>query len=455
VSSKRSSLLKNWLRIGLIAFGVSFGCALPFTQNPAQSALVGVLTIPGVGASMLVQSRQRQRHIHRQMLRGKLRLNKLQQQDKILAQQLQIRGSDYRAIEIQVEQLQRIAADLTDRIQHDRDRHQQLEQKISALALHYQEQEVLGVKLDGKVQDKQAQLLTLETDFNRLKRELWQLQAERSELDRSQDIAAISLQNLRDEIDRYGAMKRELEGQIQALQNQQQIAREDLDSSIDHKRLLLKELDEAIADRRQIQQGIEVEINSLAEKIATKSQQLAEQEQKLVVTRSGLNSAEVELQDKKSQLSRIAAEIVDRNNEIEGGKKALAQVELEIRDRQTELENLEAKIYAKLQEIDKIEIDLETTLRTFEPKPPKIERSIDPIDFTAAWQTKFIDNPHLSVLEHIEKHGVITEAEASSKLGNARSVRQFANKLEEYTQFLPFAIRVESSPKGNRYLKDT
>ena len=47
------------------------------------------------------------------------------------------------------------------------------------------------------------------------------------------------------------------------------------------------------------------------------------------------------------------------------------------------------------------------------------------------------------------------EAEASSKLGNARSVRQFANKLAEYTPDLPFSIRVESSPKGNRYLKET
>jgi hypothetical protein len=45
-------------------------------------------------------------------------------------------------------------------------------------------------------------------------------------------------------------------------------------------------------------------------------------------------------------------------------------------------------------------------------------------------------------------------AEASSKLGNARSVRQFANKLEEYARDIPFSIRVESSPKGNRYLKE-
>ena len=90
-----------------------------------------------------------------------------------------------------------------------------------------------------------------------------------------------------------------------------------------------------------------------------------------------------------------------------------------------------------------------------EPKPPIISRGIELDVLAGEWYHKFIDNPHLIILQHIEKHGTITEAEASSKLGNARSVRQFANKLAEYTPDLPFSIRVESSPKGNRYLKET
>jgi hypothetical protein len=71
------------------------------------------------------------------------------------------------------------------------------------------------------------------------------------------------------------------------------------------------------------------------------------------------------------------------------------------------------------------------------------------------WQDDFRDNPHLEVLRHIEAHGVLTEAEAASLLGNPRLARQFANKLSEYARFLPFAIRVEASPTGNRYLKES
>jgi hypothetical protein len=130
--------------------------------------------------------------------------------------------------------------------------------------------------------------------------------------------------------------------------------------------------------------------------------------------------------------------------------------------KQAELDNLDLKVKARLQSIDEPDPWVAKDFQTIEPQPPTIvgvasqneNRHLDPIEIEGAWHDKFIDNPHLSILQHIEKHGTITDAEASNKLGNARSVRQFANKLEEYTQDLPFSIRVESSPKGNRYLKE-
>lgn len=453
VSHQPPSRLKNWFRIGSIAFGASFGCTLPFTHNLAQSALIGLGAIPGVGATMLVQSRQRRQQIARQMVRGKSHLNKLQRRRQILDRELAVKGKDSQALAQRVAQLQQLTTDLTDRLQRDRTVQQQLERQISTLSLQEQEQQLLLAKLEGKIQDKQANVLELETDFNSLKAEFTNLQTERSQLQSSIDRAEIALGNIRSEIERYSSLKEELAAEIEALYHQQQLDKESLNESIERQSLLLQEIDSAIAEKRTIQEQIESLHRQRSADYEAKIKALKEREEHLANTRSSLDNTLKELADKQSQIAKIDAEINAKSNEINTQNQTLARAELELRDRQTELAALEQKIYAKLQEIDKIELDLETALQQFEPQPPKIDRQIEPI--AVAWQTQFADNPHLTVLEHIEKHGVITEAEASSKLGNPRSVRQFANKLEEYTELLPFSIRVESSPTGNRYLKES
>jgi chromosome segregation ATPase len=366
VSTKKYPIFKQWLTTGSVAFGASCGCSLPFTQNLAQSALIGLAAIPGVAVSTSVRSRQRQQQVNRQLERGKLRLNELQHRGEILNKQLRLRDKDRQEIEIRVAQLQSLAASLNDRINTDSQHYQQLEQQLASLAYYCQEQQSLATKLDRKIQEKQARSLEVDTNFNSLKVELDRLQSAKLQAIGAIDRAKISLSNIQSEIERCTATKQELGVEI--------LARND-------------------------------ELESSSEYLAERLQQ-----------------------------------------------RELNIAQLELSSRQAELDNLELKLQARIQEID--EIELGKTLQAFEPKPPTIDRNIDSIAFTGAWHDKFIDNPHLPVLQHIEKHGTITEAEASSKLGNARSVRQFANKLEEYTPDLPFSIRVESSPKGNRYLKE-
>ena len=92
--------------MGAVAFGVSFGCTLLFTQNLAQSALIVLATIPGVATSAIVGSRHRQGGSNKG--RGKLRLTltQLQQHGERLQQQLQQREQDCQLIEIRIAQLQ-------------------------------------------------------------------------------------------------------------------------------------------------------------------------------------------------------------------------------------------------------------------------------------------------------------------------------------------------------------
>jgi chromosome segregation ATPase len=175
----------------------------------------------------------------------------------------------------------------------------------------------------------------------------------------------------------------------------------------------------------------------------------------IVALRSQLNSIELQSREKQARLVELEAQLVSKNTEIITVQNNVEFTQLELQDRRTELADLEDKIYAKLEEMDDVDRDLKIAMQHLKPQPPQTSRKIDKVMKPGEWQQNFIDNPHLEILQHIEKHGAIAESEVNHKLGNPRSVRQFANKLEEYTQHLPFTIRVESSPQGNRYLKDS
>ncbi|PSB59502.1 hypothetical protein [Chamaesiphon polymorphus] len=475
MSRKKSSIFKQWLTTGSVAFVASGGCSLPFTQNLAQSALIGLATLPGVAVSRLVRSRQRQQQVHRQLARGKLRLNQMHYRGEILNKQLRSRDKERQEIEIRVAQLQSLAASLKARIDTDSQQYQQLEQQLAALTHHCQEQQTFATKLDRKIQDKQALSLEVDTEFNHLKLEVSQLEAVKSQTVGSIDLFKISLRNIQSEIERCTETKQELEREIQQLQRQeldngsldrsleqQELDNGNLDRSLEQQHQLIHELDSAITNRQHTHQNLTVEIDRLEQIVTARSTELADRDRELVAAQQQLTETELAIKSKQATLDELAAAIVARNDELESSPEYLAErlhqrelktARLELSSRQAELDNLELKIQAKRQEID--DIGVEKILQIFEPQPPQVSRDIDSIAPSGTWHDKFIDNPHLPVLQHIEKHGTITEAEASIKLGNARSVRQFANKLEEYTPDLPFSIRVESSPKGNRYLKET
>ncbi len=91
--------------------------------------------------------------------------------------------------------------------------------------------------------------------------------------------------------------------------------------------------------------------------------------------------------------------------------------------------------------------------RNYQQQTVDISVVINAPKISVKWHTYFENNPHLDVLEHIEKYGAATESEVSNILGNYRAVRQFTNSLREYSQYLPFSIKVEASASGNRYIK--
>lgn len=472
MSSKQPPTLKQWLKIGSIAFGVSCVCTLPFTLNLGQSALIGLATMPGLAVGTMLRAvhhRQGQRRG-----RGKPRLQELQHQSATINEQLQFRHKDRQEIELRISQLHDLAANLTDRIDRDNDRHQQLEQQLATLTLYCQTQENIAANLEHKIQDRQASLLEVDTNVNSLKLELAQVRSAQTQVEganlhhvfalEQQQIALAAIQH---QIDLCLASKQNLGLQIQQIQDRKIVETREFDESIAQKHSLLHKLDLAISDRQKSQAEIAIEVDRLNSLIAEKTPELAIQDQKLADVRLQLSATELALQARQVELDELAATILatqipeqqeypsehDRDSLSDRLlQRELKIAKLELSSRQAELDNLEFKLQQKLESVG--ELDLADSFQAFEPQPPIINRDLNEIVCLDEWYDKFIDNPHLTVLKHIEKHGTITESEASKKLGNARSVRQFANKLEEYAQDLPFSIRVESSPKGNRYLRE-
>jgi chromosome segregation ATPase len=557
-------MLKNWLTIGSIAFGVSFACVLPFNRDLTQSALIGLATIPGTFAGTSIRSRQRRQQLHRQITSEISRLHGLRKQSETLARQLQITATERQSIEARVRQLNTLAVDLTDRLDRDRHYHTQLEQQLALTTIYTQEQDGIVEKLDLQISDKRAALLELGGQLSEIKLHLsateLELSKKQSRLEyletesivKTNEIAASnrSLQVIHADIAVHQAELTNLEAQLhthidefddrelvnlrlqlnslelaasekqsiladlesQVLAKTTEIASSDRNLQITQAEIIERQAELAnlesqlqvkIAEASKIDlDGLRIQLNSLESASIAKQTQLASLESQLsvkntefesrerdlqlaqaelitrqaelanlesqlqskieeasqidiVALRLQLNSIELQSREKQERLESLESQSIAKINEIAAINSNLELTQLELIDRRSELAELEAKIYAKLEEMDDVEIDLQIAMQKIEPRPPQISRSIDGSIAQGEWHQQFIDNPHLEILQHIEKHGAIAEAEVNHKLGNPRSVRQFANKLEEYTQYLPFAIRVESSPQGNRYLRDS
>ena len=69
------------------------------------------------------------------------------------------------------------------------------------------------------------------------------------------------------------------------------------------------------------------------------------------------------------------------------------------------------------------------------------------------WESAIADAGARQVFIHIYRHGSITEVEIIQMLGNPRQARRFARDLETYLSQVPFAVRVESTGSGKRYVK--
>jgi hypothetical protein len=72
----------------------------------------------------------------------------------------------------------------------------------------------------------------------------------------------------------------------------------------------------------------------------------------------------------------------------------------------------------------------------------------------ASWSASIEEPTFRAVFEHIERHGVITEAEATKLLGGPRPFRRFSAMVEAFLPKLPYRLRTETTENGKRYVRE-
>jgi hypothetical protein len=410
--STRQTFLKDWLLLGVGSFGLGCLFALPWYRNLVQAAQIGLLTLPSVFLSVVLLSRQRQQIIAQRTAALRLQLQRLRSQTKALHQTL---NQTLNRQDQQTWGLQQQAYDLQTHVQ-------QWQQDLVAQHQQCQEYEQYLATLDQKCRQYKAASLELARSL-----------AQRQQL----------AQALETEIAYKQTQLHKLTSRFEQLQRQHQQTQQAGQA----------ELVQQIPELEQRWETLKIE--AVSKEIVVR--QLQQQTQELEEQHSFLSNQVAELNEllaqKQSLFEQVDRTLAAHQQACHLRERDLQQLETNIAALRSERIDQEQELIAESSQWPILSLG---ESRFPQQVPSKMLHS--PLQATPAerpWQDDFQDNPHLEVLRHIEAHGVLTEAEAASLLGNPRLARQFANKLSEYARFLPFAIRVEASPTGNRYLKET
>ncbi len=513
----RSVTLKNWFLLASISCGVGFGSTFLISRNLQQSAWAGLGTVPAVAASMTILSRQRKEEIDRQV--DKLR--SLEGQERLAREQLQLTQNNHRQIDRQVRELRgkqdqssTILVELAQieaRKQSAIDSVQQSELKLQRIHEEIDRHSAKKEQLESRVANLHNQLTSLRTEISETEIRRVEIEQQISRLANRQNQLSIAvaeksdleLQGIHEEISQQSARRDQLEVRVADLHNQltslrskiseteirrieieQQISRsenrqnqlltevDDLDRSIQDRKILLEDLDLGRIT------ALEIEISSLLLRKQEHQVSLDELERILDGKRTSISELKTTFTSRQGQLDRIVNELTEIEARRQSAINSTEQLELvsqriqaKIYQYSTTKEELGlevARAQAQITEREAYRTEIERRITRLEEELNRNtslleDRDRDSIQNTIiepliSWEANFLSDPHLPILRHINQHSVITESEIRNILKNSYFSSQFPIKIAKYNKnkYLPFKIKIgESDSSGSRYLKES
>jgi hypothetical protein len=408
--------LKNWFLLTSISCGVGFTFTLALSKNLQQSALAGLGTVPAIATSLTMLARQRKEEIERQISKSNLHLIELQKQEESILSKLHSNQNSYKKTKYKYQELQlentKIAAELDAHRKHD----QELEKKRQLLL--FQERECRSV----------LYYLGVDIDFRaKTLSELDSSVKDRQKILKKFDIELTVLKASEQEIKQWIKIKKDYQCEIDRNITQSEekwkfiLTQVDaLDRSLNEKQKLLRDLEKNITESEERLEFILTQVDILDRSLNKKQKLLRDLDLNSNDSQRPVNTSDTALMNSSTNFSESTENWMELVNIIK------------------------TRTGLKMCDIDSTKIGSVRDAIIF----------FRGVNSTATeWHENgiFKDNPHLSVLQYIEEHGIITESEICHMLGNPRSVRKFKNTLQEYYKYLPFSIAVDGTSES--YMK--
>lgn len=286
-------MIKDWLVLGSVAFGIGFSLSLPITRNIKDSALVGLTTIPAATSGVLVLSRQQKRQIGMLFSSLQAEVQTLEQQKQSLDQTIATIHEQQQGAEDKLSQL-----------------NAQLEQSQTQLSSHAQQHQTI-----------QQELVSLETQKRSLHEENLYIESRLQEL-KSQE------QQLNDSLSTIAVQKEQLQAQLGAEEQQKQAIYQEV-MLLETQRQALQVETQRTEDRLQELRVQEHRANGLLETIA----QLTAQKQTL---ETNLNQLDIQLHSFQQQQTNLIQELEQLSTQKGELTELLHQLQAQIQATQTE-----------------------------------------------------------------------------------------------------------------------
>lgn len=171
-------MIKDWLVLGSVAFGIGFSLSLPITHNIKDSTLIGLIAIPAATGGELMLSRQQKRQIGMISSLLQAEVQTLQQQKQLLGQTIANLREQQQGAENGLSQLNAQLEQLQTQLIEEHQQKQAIQQELAILETQKRSLYEENQRVESELQDLRAQERRLNVSLSTIAVETEELQTQ-------------------------------------------------------------------------------------------------------------------------------------------------------------------------------------------------------------------------------------------------------------------------------------
>ncbi|GEM_PF-1150922 len=415
-------MLKQWLLLSSVAFGVGFGVSLPFNRDLKQSTFNGLVAVPAsVVVLLLVRHRETGQKLSlfqaeiQTLEGGKQKLSTALSEDQTISKKLletitakQLELANLQAtIHSQQEQYQATSANLTDLARQQGEQ----ETAIATLSAELQTLKTFYQTTEQELQSSTTEQQRKATELSSLKNQIATQQQCKAELDIAVNQQQLFQQQLTTRIEQFQTEYRQLKAQMTV--------------QITHRNTLQRALSTILSENTAVSTQIQQQITAKQSELALLESQQRERADQVGALTAMLQTLEVESYRERQALERTLLERQCHEAEL-----AILQSHLSTQQRsKTELDTAVAQQQACQQRLIKTIESLQVEQRQLETQIVAQISHRETLSEVSA-KSPFREQPRQAVVSVVKDSLPLIEVRESAKLlGHAKDIAATADEL--------------------------